>query len=108
MILRLSVFLIIAIFVSFAASWLAQQQGTTTITWLGYQMEVMTSYAVVAIGALAVMAIFVDRVIRALGMAASLLWLAAAQRQKGETALSLDLWRSLQASSHSQPSGQTR
>ena len=91
MILRLSVFLIIAIFVSFAASWLAQQQGTTTITWLGYQMEVMTSYAVVAIGALAVMAIFVDRFIRALVAWPRLFsqgW-QQRRRQKGETALSL-------------------
>lgn len=91
MILRLSIFLVIAILVSFAASWLAQQQGTTTITWLGYQMEVMTSYAVVAIGALAVMAIFVDRIIRALVSWPRLFsqgW-QQRRRQKGEMALSL-------------------
>lgn len=91
MMFRVILFIIAALFIAFAASWLAQQDGVTSITWLGFQLEISTSFVIVLITLLCVLSIFTDRIVRALIRWPSLFsagW-QARRRDKGELALSL-------------------
>ena len=91
MMLRVLFFTIIGLLIAFAASWLSQQSGITSITWLGYQMELETSYLVVGIAGFGILLILIDRMVRALFRWPSLFsagW-QARRRAKGEKALSL-------------------
>ena len=88
---RVLFFVITALFIAFAASWLSAQDGVTRITWLGYQAEVESSALVVAIALLCVAGIIIDRLVRALVRWPSLMsagW-QMRRRAKGENALSL-------------------
>ena len=91
MILRVISLCLFGLLIAFGASWLSRQEGMSTMTWLGYQIEIETSYMIVAIAALVIAAIILDRIIRALVRWPSLFsagW-QARRRQKGEKALSL-------------------
>lgn len=91
MVFRVLIWLAIALLVGFGASWLANQEGVTTITWLGHQAEIESSFLAVAIMALCIAGVLVDRMVRALIAWPSLFsagW-QARRRAKGETALSL-------------------
>ena len=91
MIFRVLIFVISALFIAFGASWLSQQEGMTTVTWLGFRGEISSSMAVVLITILCVSVIVIDRMVRALFRWPSLFsagW-QARRRQKGELALSL-------------------
>ena len=91
MIFRVLLFVIFALFIAFGASWLSQQEGMTTVTWLGYRGEISSSMAVVLITILCVVVMMIDRMVRALFRWPSLFsagW-QARRRQKGELALSL-------------------
>lgn len=91
MIFRVLIFVISALFIAFGASWLSQQEGMTSVTWLGYRGEISSSMAVVLITILCVTVIIIDRIVRALFRWPSLFsagW-QARRRQKGELALSL-------------------
>ena len=91
MLFRALIFVVIALLIAFAASWLSAQEGVTIITWLGYRAEVSSSMLVVAIGLLCIGGILIDRIVRALIRWPSLFsagW-QARRRAKGETALSL-------------------
>ena len=91
MMFRVLFFVITALFIAFAASWLSAQDGVTSITWLGYQAEVESSALVVAIALLCVAGIIIDRLVRALVRWPSLMsagW-QMRRRAKGENALSL-------------------
>ena len=90
MIFRVIVFVVTALFIAYAASWLSNQEGVTDITWLGYRAQVNSSMVVVLIVALCVSAILVDRIVRALVRWPSLFsagW--QARRRAKELALSL-------------------
>lgn len=89
--LRAIFFVIFALFIAFAASWLSAQEGVSTITWLGYRVEIDTSLFIVAIFGLCLAGIIVDRLVRAVVRWPSLFsegW-QARRRAKGDTALSL-------------------
>lgn len=91
MIFRVIVFVVTALFIAYAASWLSNQEGVTDITWLGYRAQVNSSMVVVLVVALCVSAILVDRIVRTLVRWPSLFsagW-QARRRAKGELALSL-------------------
>jgi len=91
MILRVISLCLFGLLIAFGASWLSRQDGMSTMTWLGYQIEIETSYMIVAIAVLVIAAIILDRIIRALVRWPSLFsagW-QARRRQKGEKALSL-------------------
>ncbi len=91
MMFRVLFFVIAALFIAFAASWLSAQDGVTSITWLGYHAEVESSALVVAIALLCVAGIIIDRLVRALVRWPSLMsagW-QMRRRAKGENALSL-------------------
>ena len=91
MMFRALSFVIIALLIAYAASWLSAQDGTTTITWLGYRAEIESSALIVALFGFCVLAICLDRLVRALFRWPSLFsagW-QARRKAKGETALSL-------------------
>lgn len=91
MIFRSLIFIICGFMVAYGASWLSRQDGTSSMTWLGYQIEIETSYLVVIIAGLVIAAIVIDRLIRALVRWPRLFssgW-QARRRHKGEKALSL-------------------
>ena len=91
MMYRVIIFIITALFIAFAASWLSAQEGVTSITWLGYQAEIDSSALAVAIALLCISGIVIDRLVRALVRWPSLMsagW-QMRRRVKGEHALSL-------------------
>ena len=91
MIFKVVSLIIFGLLVAFGASWLSRQEGVSVMSWLGYQIEIETSYMIVAIAVLVIVAIILDRIIRALIRWPSLFsagW-QARRRQKGEKALSL-------------------
>ena len=91
MIFKVVSLIIFGLLVAFGASWLSRQEGVSVMSWLGYQIEIETSYMIVAIAVLVILAIILDRIIRALIRWPSLFsagW-QARRRQKGEKALSL-------------------
>ena len=91
MMFRALLFVIFALFVGFAASWLAVQEGVSEIRWLGYRAEIDSSLLVVAIVILCLGTVLLDRVVRAIIRWPRLFstgW-QARRRAKGETALSL-------------------
>ena len=91
MMLRALIFVVIALLIAFAASWLSAQEGVSTITWLGYRAEINSSLLVVLMACFAVGLVLVDRVVRALFRLPYLFsagW-QERRRAKGETALSL-------------------
>ena len=91
MMFRVLLFVIIALFTAFAASWLSRQDGSTVITWLGYQAEISSSLLVVIIVGFCLSVVMVDRFVRALFRWPSYVsagW-QARRRRKGELALSL-------------------
>ena len=91
MMFRAILFVIFALFVAFAASWLAVQEGVTEIRWLGYRAEIDSSLLVVAITLLCIGTVLLDRLVRAIIRWPRLFstgW-QARRRAKGETALSL-------------------
>lgn len=91
MMMRVIFLIITGLFVAVAASWLSSQQGDARIIWLGRQIEIETSLLVVGIGALCLISVFIDRLVRLLFRWPHLFsagW-QARRRAKGETALSL-------------------
>ena len=79
--------------VAILASWLAAQDGTTRLDWLGYRIEVATSVIVAGLGFVFILLIMVDRSWRAIRLWPRLLgagW-ANRRRQQGESALGLGL-----------------
>lgn len=91
MMFRALLFVVLALFIAFAAAWLADQEGVSEITWLGYSAQIDSSALVVVIALLCVVGIFVDRMVRALVRWPSLFsqgW-QARRRIKGEAALSM-------------------
>ena len=91
MIFRVISLILFGLLIAYGASWLSRQDGTSSMTWLGYQIEIETSYLVVAIVALVIAAILCDRLVRAIVRWPQLFsagW-QARRRQKGEKALSL-------------------
>ena len=91
MIFRSLILILCGLLVAYGASWLSRQDGTSSMTWLGYQIEIETSYLVVMLVGLVIAAILIDRLIRALVRWPRLFssgW-QARRRQKGEKALSL-------------------
>lgn len=79
--------------VAILASWLAAQDGTTRLDWLGYRIEVATSVMVAGLGFVFILLIMVDRSWRAIRLWPRLLgagW-ANRRRQQGESALGLGL-----------------
>ncbi len=79
--------------VAFLVSWLAAQQGTTSLEWLGYRLEIQTSFMVAVIGLGCLMLIILDRGWRAVKLWPRLLGAGWVQRrrQQGEQALGLGL-----------------
>ena len=78
---------------AFLASWLAAQDGTTCLDWLGYRIEVATSLLVAGLGLLFILIIILDRSWRAIRLCPRLLgagW-ANRRRQQGDSALGLGL-----------------
>ena len=91
MIFRSLILILCGLLVAYGASWLSRQDGTSSMTWLGYQIEIETSYLVVILAGLVIAAILIDRFLRALVAWPRLFsrgW-QARRRQKGEKALSL-------------------
>ena len=76
-----------------AASWLATQQGTVQIEWLGWQMEMQTSLAVAIVFVFGLVLVFLDRLLQTIcGIPR---WLGGRLRQRrddaGHRALTLGL-----------------
>ena len=91
MMLRALLFVVLALLIAFAASWLSAQEGVSTITWLGYRAEIDSSMLVVLVACFGIGLVLIDRALRALFRLPHLFSVGWQERRraKGETALSL-------------------
>lgn len=81
---RLLTLFLLVVLVATAASWLAAQPGTLSIEWLGWQMEMRSSFAVTAVISFALVLVFFDRLQRAVRKMPR--WLGGHWRQRRDDA----------------------
>ena len=90
---RLIGLLILVLLAAALASWLGAQPGMLSLEWLGWQVEMRTSLAVALLVVLALLLLFVDRLLRGLLQLPSWLGRNLARRRtdSGHRALALGL-----------------
>ena len=90
---RLIGLLVLVLLAAGLASWLGAQPGMLSLEWLGWQLEMRTSLAVAILVVLALLLLFVDRLLRGLMQLPALLGRNLAQRRtdSGHRALALGL-----------------